>query len=128
MNRSRSLVFGLATALTMAMASPVLADGDAAKGEKLFNRCKACHTVEKGGADRQGPNLHGVIGRKAGTKEGYNYSKAMKSADIVWDEAALDSYITDPRGFIPGNKMIFAGIKSEAQRADLIAYLKQATQ
>lgn len=125
MNRSRSIVFSLA--LAVALASPALAEGDPAKGERLFNRCKACHTIEKGGVNRQGPNLHGVFGRTAGTKDGYNYSKAMKASGVVWDKKSVDEYITNPKGFIPGNKMIFAGIKSEAQRADLLAYLEQAT-
>lgn len=120
---------GLAAMLAVGLASThAFAEGDAAKGERLFNRCKACHTVEAGGADRQGPNLHGVFGRKAGTKEGYNYSKAMANSDVVWNDETIDAYITDPKGFIPNNKMIFVGIKNEKQRADLIAYLKQATQ
>ncbi|HEY8352841.1 MAG TPA: cytochrome c family protein [Sphingomonadales bacterium] len=119
---------GLAALLAVGLASThAMAEGDPAKGEKLFNRCKACHTVEAGGTDRQGPNLHGVFGRKAGTKEGYNYSKAMANADVVWSEETIDKYIADPKAFIPNNKMIFVGIKNEAQRADLIAYLKQAT-
>lgn len=120
---------GLAAILAVGLVSThAFAEGDAAKGERLFNRCKACHTVEAGGADRQGPNLHGVFGRKAGTKEGYNYSKAMANSDVVWNDETIDAYITDPKGFIPNNKMIFVGIKNENQRADLIAYLKQATQ
>jgi|SRR5690606_29169524 len=119
---------GLAALLAVGLASThAMAEGDPAKGEKLFNRCKACHTVEAGGTDRQGPNLHGVFGRKAGTKEGYNYSKAMANADVVWSEETIDKFIADPKAFIPNNKMIFVGIKNEAQRADLIAYLKQAT-
>lgn len=120
---------GLAALLAVGLASThAFAEGDPAKGERLFNRCKACHTVEAGGADRQGPNLHGVFGREAGTKEGYNYSKAMAASDVVWDEETIDAYIADPKGYIPNNKMIFVGIKNEKQRADLIAYLKQATQ
>lgn len=120
---------GLAAMLAVGLVSThAFAEGDAAKGERLFNRCKACHTVEAGGADRQGPNLHGVFGRKAGAKEGYNYSKAMANSDVVWNDETIDAYITDPKGFIPNNKMIFVGIKNEKQRADLIAYLKQATQ
>lgn len=122
-------ILGLAAMLAVGLASThAFAEGDAAKGERLFNRCKACHTVEAGGPDRQGPNLHGVFGRKAGTKEGYNYSKAMASSDVVWNDETIDAYITDPKAYIPNNKMIFVGIKNETQRADLIAYLKQATQ
>src|SRR5690606_17425781 len=111
--RSREMkrTLGLAALLAVGLASThAFAEGDPAKGERLFNRCKACHTVEAGGADRQGPNLHGVFGREAGTKEGYNYSKAMAASDVVWDEETIDAYIADPKGYIPNNKMIFVGI------------------
>ncbi|MBP2291302.1 c-type cytochrome [Azospirillum rugosum] len=97
---------------------------DAAAGEKVFNQCKACHTIETGGPNRVGPNLHGVVGRKAGSHEGFNYSDAMKNSGITWDEAQLDKYLTDPKGTIPGNKMAFAGVKNEQARKDLIAFLK----
>jgi cytochrome c len=109
-------------------ATPVsiaLAEGDAAAGEKAFNKCKACHTAEQGGANRVGPNLHGVVGRKAGTVDGYSYSKPVKEGDVTWTEDNLDKYLTDPKGFIPGNKMAFPGIKSEDERENIIAYLKQ---
>ncbi|MCW2238424.1 c-type cytochrome [Azospirillum canadense] len=97
---------------------------DAAAGEKVFNQCKACHTIEAGGPNRVGPNLHGVVGRKSGSHEGFNYSDAMKNAGITWDEAQLDKYLTDPKGAVPGNKMAFAGVKNEQARKDLIAFLK----
>jgi cytochrome c len=109
-------------------ATPVsiaLAQGDAAAGEKAFNKCKACHTAEQGGANRVGPNLHGVVGRKAGAVDGYSYSKPVKEGDVTWTEDNLDKYLTDPKGFIPGNKMAFPGIKNEAERQNIIAYLKQ---
>lgn len=106
-------------------ASIALAEGDAAAGEKAFNKCKACHTVEQGGANRVGPNLHGVVGRKAGAVEGYSYSKPVKEADVTWNEESLDKYLTDPKGFIPGNKMAFPGVKSEDERENLIAFLKK---
>lgn len=100
------------------------ADGDAAAGKTVFNTCKACHTIEAGGPNRVGPNLHGVVGRKAGTHDGFSYSAAMKDSGITWDEAKLNDYLKDPKAAVPGNKMAFAGVKDDAKRADLIAYLK----
>jgi cytochrome c len=108
-------------------AGQAFADGDAAKGERLFNRCKACHTIEKGGPNKLGPNLHGLFGRQAGSVEGYNYSDALKNAGFVWTPEKLDGWLADPRGFLKGNKMTFAGLRKEDQREDLIAYLKEAT-
>jgi cytochrome c len=112
--------------LTVLVAGTALADGDAAKGEKAFNKCKACHSAEDS-SNKVGPYLKGVIGRAAGTAEGYNYSEAMKAfgaAGNVWDVEKLDAYLADPKGAIPGNKMTFAGIKKEDERKDIIAFLK----
>ncbi len=103
--------------------------GDAAKGQRVFNQqCRACHTLDKGGASPTGPNLHGVFGRKAGTAEGYEFSAAMKTSGIVWDETTMAEYNRDPKGKVPGTKMVFNGVKNAGQLADLVAYLKQATQ
>ena len=99
------------------------ADGDAAAGKTVFNVCKACHTIEAGGPNRVGPNLHGIVGRKAGSHDGFSYSDAMKNSGITWDEAKLNEYVKDPKATVPGNKMAFAGVKDDAKRADLIAYL-----
>jgi cytochrome c len=96
---------------------------DAAAGEKAFGKCKACHTVEAG-KHRVGPSLHGVVGRKSGTAEGFKYSDAMKNAGVEWNAESLSKYLADPKGFIPGNKMVFAGIKDETERANVIAYLQ----
>ena len=101
--------------------------GDAAKGEQVFKKCVACHTVNAGGANGIGPNLHGVFGRKAGTGGGYESSDAMKKSGIVWDEATLAEYSRDPKGKVPGTKMLFNGVKNAGQLADLVAYLKEAT-
>jgi cytochrome c len=99
---------------------------DAAKGKKVFNKCKICHSLKKG-KKKIGPSLHGVIGRKAGTVAKFKYSKAMKKSAVVWDDKSLDAYLTKPKKFIPGTKMIFAGIKKKKDRDNLIAYLKKAT-
>ena len=103
--------------------------GNEARGERLFNQqCKACHTLDKDGARTVGPNLHGLVGRKAGSTEGFSSSDAMKASGIVWDDKTLVEYLKDPKGRVPGTKMVYAGLKQEAQQADMIAFLKKATQ
>ena len=122
--KGRILTATLALAFAAALGSgAAVAEGDAAAGEKVFKKCKTCHTFDPG-KKKIGPHLKGVIGRKAGAVEGYKYSKAMAAADIIWDEANLDKYLTKPKAFLKGTKMAFAGLKKEAQRADVIAYLK----
>lgn len=117
----------LVVAAVLMMAAPTaLPAADAASGERLFQQCKTCHTVEKGGKNGVGPNLSGVFGRLAGAAEGFGYSDAMKSAGFVWDEARLAQYVKDPKKFLPGNKMAFVGLKRQEQIDDLIAYLKEA--
>lgn len=101
------------------------AEGDPAAGKRVFNQCQACHTVVKG-KNGLGPSLNGVIGRKVGTAEGFkNYSPAMQKSDVVWSEETLDKYLADPKAFIPGNRMIFVGLKKPEDRANVIAFLKQ---
>ena len=102
--------------------------GDAAKGEKVFKKCKACHAVEEG-KNKTGPSLYGVVGRAAGSIEGYKYSKAMKAKaeeGLIWSEENLDAYLKKPAAFVPKTKMKFAGIKKDKDRENLIAYLKTA--
>lgn len=94
------------------------------KGKKLFSaRAAQCHTGNKGGANGVGPNLWGIVGRKSGTVEGYSYTAANKDSGVTWDEETLFKYLENPKKFIPGTKMSFAGMKSEKERRDLIAYL-----
>ncbi|XWZ92473.1 cytochrome c family protein [Azospirillum sp. B2RO_4] len=113
----------LASVLLISGGTVAAQAADAAAGKTVFNVCKACHTIEAGGPNRVGPNLHGIVGRKAGTHDGFSYSAAMKDSGITWDEAKLNEYLKDPKATVPGNKMAFAGVKDDAKRADLIAYL-----
>lgn len=111
-------------AMALAQAAAAQATGDAAAGEKVFNQCKACHTVQAG-QNRVGPSLHGVVGRKAGSVEGFTYSPAMKNSGLTWTPEELDKYLADPKGTVPGNKMAFPGLKKPEDRANVIAYLAQ---
>ncbi len=100
---------------------------DAAAGEKVFAKCKACHVADED-KNKVGPSLKGVIGRTAGTHEGFKYSTAMIDAGkggLVWDEAKLTTYLHDPKAMVKGTKMAFPGLKNDADIANVIAYLKQ---
>lgn len=106
-------------------ATAVRADGDAAAGEKVFLKCRACHQVGETAKNAVGPKLNGLFGRKAGTIEGFSYSDANKNSGITWDEATFREYIKDPKAKIPGTKMVFVGLKVDREIDDVIAYLKQ---
>ena len=116
----------LSFAVAVALSSAAFADGDAAKGEKVFAKCKACHSLEAG-QNKVGPSLAGLFGRKAGSVEGFKYSDAMVNSGVTWDEAQLSKYLENPKEAVAGNKMAFPGLKKEEDRNDVIAYLKQAT-
>ena len=108
------------------MVGAAVADGDAVKGEQVFKKCGACHSATEK-TNKVGPFLFGVIGRKAATVEGYNYSDGMKgygATGAVWDEATLKTYLENPKAVVPNTKIAFAGLKAEDERADVIAYLK----
>lgn len=102
--------------------------GDAAAGQRVFNQCRACHTIEAGGRHGVGPNLHGIVGQKAGAREGFRYSPNMRElADqgLVWTEENLRKYLANPKSLVPRGTMAFAGIRNEQQLDDLIAFLRQ---
>jgi len=117
-------VIGLAM-VALAASVGAAAAQDAAAGEKVFAKCKICHQVGEGAKNAVGPVLNGVVGRKAGSEEGYNYSTANKGSGLTWDEATLKQYLKNPRAMVPGTKMIFPGISNEKDIDDVIAYLKQ---
>jgi len=115
----------LATAATVAVA-PAAYAGDPAEGEKVYRQCRACHVVDKP-QNRVGPTLNGVIGRTAGTVDGFRYSPAMKGAGeegLVWTKENIAAYLKDPRDFIKGNRMAFRGLKKEEDIENVIAYIE----
>ncbi len=113
---------GQAPARTANAATSPTSGGDPAAGRLVFRKCQACHSLESG-KNMLGPSLAGIIGRKAGSEPNYNYSPAMKKADIVWNAQSLDQYLDDPAKVVPGNKMPFPGLKTDHDRADIIAFL-----
>ncbi len=107
-------------------AAPAQAEGDAAAGQKTFAQCRTCHSVDAG-KNGLGPSLHGIVGRKAASAEGFKtYSPAMQNSGITWTEENLKKYIADPKGFVPGNRMVFVGLKKPEDVDNVIAYLKTA--
>ena len=121
---------GLATVLSItgtANSTDTSIQEDVGKGQRVFNRCKACHNLTDTSRTRLGPNLDGLFGRKAGSATNFKYSKALKEAEFLWTEAKLDEWLAKPSAFLPGNKMQFAGVRSAGDRKNLIAYLRQVT-
>ena len=114
------------TAMLASLPSPYNA-ADLDNGRRVFARCRACHTITEGGPNMTGPNLHGVFGRQAGGLEGYNYSSALQQADFIWDGERLDHWLENPRTFLKGTKMTFAGIPDATDRRDVVAFLKVET-
>jgi cytochrome c len=106
------------------LALPAVASAqDAEAGKKVFTKCAPCHSIGPGAKNKVGPELNGIIGRKAGTAEGFTYSDGMKNSGITWDDAQLHEWITDPKKKVPGTKMLFPGVKDETERDDLVAYI-----
>jgi cytochrome c len=114
---------GLALAAGMAPAADATSHGDAKAGEMIYSRCGACHALAY---DRTGPRHCGLFGRRAGSVPGFAYSDAMKRSKIVWNEKTLDRFLANPLATVPGTAMGYGGVTDKEERADLIAYLKQA--
>ncbi|WP_018183399.1 c-type cytochrome [Kaistia granuli] len=109
------------------LAAPAAAhaDGDAAAGQKVFLKCKACHQIGENAKNAVGPELNGLFGRHSGSVEGYKYSDANKNSGIVWDETVFREYIRNPKAKVPGTKMSFPGLKDDKDIDNIVAYLKQ---
>ena len=120
---TRTATLGLVLSV---LAAPAFAEGDAKKGKRVFNKCKACHVANKE-KNRVGPHLVGLFGRTAGTVEGYKYSDAMIEYGVEWDEETIAEYLAAPKKVVKGTKMAFAGLKKEKDIVNIIAYLKEAT-
>ena len=113
------IALGFAVSTNSAFAS-----GDVAAGEKVFKKCKACHVVDAK-KHKTGPHLVDIMGRAAGSSDGYKkYSNALKSSGIVWNEETLNGYLEKPKAYVKGTRMVFAGLRKEEDRANVIAYLK----
>lgn len=119
------IVAGLAASALAGGTAFAQAKGDPVAGKKIFMRCIACHAVQPGAGAKMGPNLAGVVGRKAAAAPGFKYSAAMQKAKIKWDDATLDKWLTRPAAVVPGTSMAFAGLPNAADRANVIAYLKK---
>lgn len=113
----------LLAAAALALAAAPAAAGDPRAGESIYARCLACHALAY---DRTGPRHCGLFGRRAGSVEGFEYSQAMQGSKIVWSEKTLDRFLANPLRAVPGTAMGYAGVTDRKERADLIAYLRQA--
>ena len=121
----RSLILSAALLAGFAITAPAFAQ-DADAGQRVFNQCRACHTVDKGGRNGVGPNLWGIVDRKAASIEGFRYSSSMRTVaegGHVWTIENLTAYITNPKAVVPQGSMAFAGLRNEQQLKDLLAYL-----
>jgi cytochrome c len=121
--------YGLAAAALLALSAPALAEGDATKGKSAFGKCGICHQIGPGAATLVGPELNGIVGRKAAGVADYPYSPGMKKlgdSGFVWTEANIDKWIADPKAMIPDSPMAlaFTGVPDAGERADIVAYLK----
>ncbi|WP_114374889.1 c-type cytochrome [Elioraea thermophila] len=126
--RSYLLAAAFAAGTIVSVATPAAASGDPAAGQRVFNQCRACHTINEGGRHGVGPNIWGIVGQPAGKREGFRYSAKMQELagqGLTWTEDNLRKYLTNPRDVVPGGSMAFAGIRNPQQLEDLIAFLRQ---
>lgn len=118
-------ISALSLCLAGLIATPALAEGDAARGEKKFEECAACHSLEKD-VNNVGPSLAGLFARKAGELESFRYSPAMKRSGIAWSPQTLEAFIAEPQKAVPANRMPYAGLADAGERADISAFLAKA--
>src|SRR5690348_11167789 len=111
-----------AVVLAMAVTTAFAQQGDATRGQKVFDTCRACHAAD-GKTNEIGPGLYGVFSRKAGERDDFRYSPAMKKSGVTWTPQTLDTFLADPQSFVPANRMPFAGLPDASERADVIAYM-----
>lgn len=116
-----------ATAADSYDINALIATADPAKGKIVFLQCRACHSLEADGPNKVGPNLYGMIGRKAGLAPGFAYSDQMTASGVVWSAETLDKFLLRPSDFIPGTRMVFVGLRKPEDRANVIAYMQQET-
>ena len=121
----KKLILSALVAIASSVAATAALAQDAAAGKTSFNKCMACHAIGEGAKNKVGPELNGLDGRKSGTAPDYSYSDANKNSGITWNKDQFLEYIKDPKGKIPGTKMIFAGIKNEKELGDLWSYVSQ---
>ncbi len=127
MKLNQTLAISAVVMAASVMMTPVAsAEGDPEAGEKVFRKCATCHEVKQE-KNKVGPHLVGIFGRQSGSVEDFKYSDAMKNANITWNEETISEYVKNPKTYVEGNRMIFAGLKKEEDVANLIAYLKEAT-
>ena len=124
MNLIKYLLFIFIAALALQGAAQAQ-QGDAKRGQKVFENCRACHAAD-GATNEVGPSLRGIFGRKAGERDDYRYSPALKRSGITWTAQTLDAFLTDPQKVVPANRMPYDGVPDARDRADLIAWMQQA--
>lgn len=109
------------------ISAPQVRAADVAHGEQVYKKCERCHTLNAGGGQAEGPNLHGIFGRKAGTMPGWQFSDALKASGIVWNRQNMDEYLAKPKEFVPDGTMNFPGLRKPEDRQAVIDYMEQAT-